>query len=341
MTRKSVALFLSQLSPACPPGRAQEGRSRVNTGGPEKVLHFPCHAGWQPNNCCIVSGTHRRRQKGTLFPCPFYRRFNVTCSVASEVHRSKGQTLHRSLVSLILVSAGILAGTGLHAQSPFYSNTTDAGSSFVAGAEIAMPVAFTGSFEVDSFKFGYFLPQNSASGPTTDAIINFYTAAQPAGDAYSGYDPVQQNYLNLVSSTRLTDLAASPAGVTKFATADLTAAGDFFQFDSALLATGETGGWVSIEFTNPDAGWELATGDSKDDVFQNMTNGDFENLGPTNQAAFDLQLSGRGVPAPVPESSTWLPFVGGLCLITGIAARKRLKSGGGAGDPISSSPSLT
>lgn len=231
--------------------------------------------------------------------------------------------MHRGLISLILASAGILIGTGLHAQSPFYSNTVVGNAYFPAGGEIAMPIAFTGSYEVDSFKLGYFLPQGSANGLTTDAIVNFYTAAQPAGDAYSGYDPAQQNFLNLVSSTRLTDLAANPAGVVSIATNDLTVAGDSFQFDAASLATGETGGWVSIEFTNPDAGWELATGDSKDSVFQNMTNGDFEAVNGTPQTAFYLQLSGKSLPAPVPEASSALPLAGGLIVLACVAVRRR------------------
>ena len=233
--------------------------------------------------------------------------------------------MHKRLVSYVFVLASLLGASGLRAQSVFYSNTVDDNYYFPAGVEIAMPVAFTGSYEVDSFKFGYFLPPNSPNGATTDAIINFYTAAQPAGDAYSGYDPIQQYYPNLVSSTRLTNLAADASGVTNIVNYDLTPTGDFFQFDAAQLATGETGGWVSIQFTNPDAGVELARGDSKDDVFQDMSNGNFEDFGGTPQAAFDLELSGQNL-TPVPEGSTLLLFVSGLGGLAVTAVRSRLRS---------------
>ncbi len=235
--------------------------------------------------------------------------------------------MYKQLVSCVFVLACLLGASSLQAQSVFYSNTVDDNNFFPAGVEIAMPVAFTGSYEVDSFKFGYFLPLDSPNGATTDAIINFYTSALPAGDAYSGYDSVQQYYPNLVSSTRLTDLAADASGVTNIVTDDLTTFGDFFQWDAAPLATGETGGWVSIQFTNPDAGWEIARGDSQDNVFQDMSNGNLEDFGGTPQAAFDLQLSGQNLtPAAVPESSTLLLFACGLGGLAVTAVRSRLRS---------------
>ena len=100
--------------------------------------------------------------------------------------------MYKQLVSCVFVLACLLGASSLQAQSVFYSNTVDDNNFFPAGVEIAMPVAFTGSYEVDSFKFGYFLPLDSpmARPPMRSSISTL--PAQPAGDAYSGYDSVQQ-----------------------------------------------------------------------------------------------------------------------------------------------------
>lgn len=209
--------------------------------------------------------------------------------------------MFKRFVGLSGVFVCFLMGSGLRAQSVFYSNVLDDNNYFPAGAEVAMPIAFTGSYEVDSFDFGYFLPLNSAHGKTTDVIVNFYSAAPNNGDAFSGYDPVQQYYPNLLSSTRITNLAADAVGQTSTVHYDLTPFGDFFQWDAMTLATGETGGWVSLEFTNPDAGWELARGDSKNDVFQDMSNGNYVDFGGSPQAAGHIKIAGQQLAAVTPE----------------------------------------
>ncbi len=226
--------------------------------------------------------------------------------------------MYKKLAVLVCVLVCLIGAKSVRAQSLFYNNSIDDFFYSPVGVEIAMPVAFSGSYEVDSFTFGYFLPLNSPNGPTTDAIVNFYTAAQPLGDAYSGYDPVQGYFPNLVSSTRLTNLPSDPTGATNIVHYDLTPFGDFFQWDAALLATGETGGWVSLQFTNPDAGWENARGDSQDDVFQDMTNGSFFDFGGSPQAAFYLQLYGQNLTPQAPPPD--VPEPGIAALLVGLLA---------------------
>ena len=234
--------------------------------------------------------------------------------------------MFKRLVLCMCVLACLLPANGLLAQSVFYSNTIDDNFFSPVGREIAMPIAFTGSYEVDSFSFGYFLPLDSPNGDSTDAIVNFYTAAQPLGDAFSGFDNDNGFYPNLVSSTRISNLGSDPSGATNIVNVDLTPLGNFFEWDAMLLATGETGGWVSIQFTNPDAGWENATGDSQDDVFQDMTDGSFQYFGGTPQAAFNIELSGQNLtPQDTPEPGVTALLVG-LALPGGLVFLRRRRN---------------
>ncbi|MBC8137229.1 MAG: hypothetical protein H8F28_15220 [Fibrella sp.] len=171
-----------------------------------------------------------------------------------------------------------------------------------------MPIVFSGSYEVDSFTFGYFLPLDSPNGATTDAIVRFYTAG-PSGGAFDG---------TLISATRFETLEGDPNGDTDIVFHDLAPLGNFFRWDSTLLPTEENGGWVSIEFSNPDAGWEIATGDSTDDYFQDMTDGEYYSFGGSPQAAFYIELSGQRLDvAVVPEQGT-AALIAGVLLPVGI-----------------------
>lgn len=213
--------------------------------------------------------------------------------------------MHKKLALYACVLLCLIGANSVRAQSIFYDNSEDHFFYSPVGLEIAMPIAFSGSYEVDSFTFGFYLPPDALNGPTTDAIIRFYQAG-PSGGAFDDG--------TLVAATRLTNLS-STFDVTSVVTDDLTTFGDFFQWNATELASGETGGWMSIEFTNPDAGWELATGDSQDDFYQDMTDGTYYDFGGDPQAAFYVQLSGQIITAPVP-----VPEAGVTALLAGLLA---------------------
>ncbi len=201
--------------------------------------------------------------------------------------------MYKRLAVSVCILACLIAARGVRAQTVFYSNTVDHLNYFPAGNEIAMPIAFNGTYEVDNFTFGYFLPLNDPNGNSTNAIVSFYTPG-PDGAAFGDG--------TLISATEIDNLASDPTGNTNVVHFDLTTFGDFFNWTAMPLISGENGGWMSISFSNPDAGWELATGDSQDDFFQDMTNGNFYDFGGVAngdpQAAFYVQLSGQAI---VPE----------------------------------------
>lgn len=184
------------------------------------------------------------------------------------------------------------------AQAPFYTNTTDAGSYLPLGSEIGMPVAFSGTYDVTDFAYRFDLPQDNPGGPTTDATIRFYEPG-PAG--------LGSGDGTLVAAFDEHDLGYGSTDVTQ----DLASYGDNFQWSAMPLATGETGGWVSIEFSNPDAGWVTATGDSQDNVYQDGNDtAELYDLGGQPTEEFYLQVSGRQMPA-----ATAVPEPGSLALL--------------------------
>lgn len=213
----------------------------------------------------------------------------------------------KKLVMLVCAYICLVPAFSARAQSVlFYDNSIDTGFFFPSGAEeFAIPISFTGSYIVERVVYQFVLPEGNASGPTTDAILRFYEPGPSLGAFGDGI---------LIQAIREETLPESSGTNNVTVDEDLTFFGDHFQWNALPIITGETGGWLSVQFTNPEAGLVTAIGGTDDDIFQNMTDGEYLNFGGVPQASFLIQIYGTAV---VPEPGVVALMVG--LLVSGVS----------------------
>jgi hypothetical protein len=225
--------------------------------------------------------------------------------------------MYKKLVAFACALGCLAATNSVRAQSVlFYDNSIDSGFYYPAGVEIAVPITFSGSYLVDTIVYQYVLPEDNTFGPTTDVIIRVYEPG-PSGGAFG--DGI------LISAVNEDTLPSSDGTGSVEVTEDLTFFGNQFRWDAKTIVTGEVGGWISFEFSNPEAGLVTATGGTNDDFFQDMTDGTFYDFGGDPQASFYIQLYGAQI---VPEPGLLALFAGLLVSggLVSLLRRRRLPS---------------
>jgi hypothetical protein len=178
-------------------------------------------------------------------------------------------------VALVLCSLLVAVSVPSQAQSLFYANDLDTGFDYPTAHEIADDILFAGLYRVEGFQFQYVLPGNDS----TDVTVRFY-----------GVDPIGGGHGDLVTSFTFTGL---PSGV-HVVSRDLNATGGAFLWSDS----GEEYGWVSLQFSNPNAGWATATGGGSGDVFEDITEELFLDFGGEPEASFYMTVAGAAVPEP-------------------------------------------
>jgi hypothetical protein len=192
----------------------------------------------------------------------------------------------RSFIAAAVIFGLVGPAAKAGASPAFYENTQLTGSYYPTEHEIGDDVPFTGTFLVDEFQVGYSLPDAA-----TDLTIRFYNVAATGGhgDLLAEFsEPTLPNGFVLVD-------------------VNLAATGQQFLWNDSTRGYG----WISLQFSNPDAGWLTATGGGSSDRAEDITAGTFFSFGGVPEASFYVQV--HGVQVHEPTSMSLLAF--GACTL--------------------------